>query len=161
MAWHKYYEPFCLMMLPLAASRLPTRTATPRRWPLVGPMLLAVAFERQPFRALGVEPLLSVARFALEVARGAQEHGIALRGAACSGEGAVFDDANGRPAVASPAAQCAAELLAALRSRSQQRSAFALIGASPLLVQLLGQRLSGWEKALDGPEDATVWVAAS
>ena len=127
----------------------------------VGPMLLAVAFERPPFRALGVEPLLSAARFALEVARGAQEHGIALRGAACSGEGAVFDDASGRPAVASPAAQHAAELLAALRSRSGRRSAFALIGASPLLVQLLGQRLSGWEKALDGPEDATVWVAAS
>ena len=52
-------------------------------------------------------------------------------------------------------------LLGALRSRPARRSAFALIGAPPLLVQLLGQRLAGWEKAPDGPEGATVWVAAS
>jgi hypothetical protein len=127
----------------------------------VGPTLLAVAFERPPFRAVGEEPLLSAARFALEVARGAREHGISLLGAACSGEGAVFDDVDGRPAVASPAAASAADLLAALRTRAHRRSAFALAGASPLLVTLLGQRLSGWEKAPDGPEGASMWVAAS
>jgi hypothetical protein len=126
----------------------------------VGPFLFAVAFERPPFRAEGVEPLLSAARFALEVARGAQEHGIALRGAACSGDGIVYEDASGRPAVASDAAHRAAELLASLRTRAA-RSAFALAGASPLLIQLLGQRLAGWEKAADGPEGATVWVAQS
>jgi hypothetical protein len=42
MAWHKYYEPFCLMMFALAASRLPTRReASPPRWAYAGPVLLA------------------------------------------------------------------------------------------------------------------------
>jgi hypothetical protein len=125
----------------------------------IGSMLLAVAFERPPFRAEGVEPLLSAARFALEVARAAQEHGIALRGAACSGDGAVFEDIGGRPAVASDGSHCAAELLAALRTRPQKRSAFALTGVSPLVVQLLGQRLAGWEQSDDAPRGATVWVS--
>ncbi|MGZ6143850.1 MAG: hypothetical protein ACXWLM_10965, partial [Myxococcales bacterium] len=124
----------------------------------VGQTLLAVAFERPPFRAVGEEPLLSAARFALEVARGAQEHGISVRAAACAGEGAVFEDVNGHLSVASPAAACAGDLLTALRSRSGRRSAFALLGASPLLVTLLGQRLSGWETSPEGPEGATVWV---
>jgi len=124
----------------------------------VGPALLAVAFERQPFRTTGEEPLLSAARFALEVARGAQAYGIRVRGAACSGEGAVFESVNGRPAVTSEAAERAAILLAHLRATSPHRSAFALAGASPLLSMLLGQRLSGWSALADAPEGATVWT---
>jgi hypothetical protein len=124
----------------------------------MGPALLAVAFERPPFRTTGEEPLLSAARFALEVARGAQEHGIRVRGAACSGEGAVYEDVGGRAAVASPAATCAGELLAALRGLSPHRSAFALLGASGLLLTLLGQRLAGWQESAQKPLGATLWV---
>jgi hypothetical protein len=43
MAWHKYYEPFCLMMFAIAASRLPTRRAArPPVWAYAGPVALAV-----------------------------------------------------------------------------------------------------------------------
>jgi len=124
----------------------------------MGPSLLAVAFERAPYRAAGEEPLLSAARFALEVARGAHQHGIQVRGAACAGEGRLFEDVDGRPAVASPAALGARELMAGLRSLPQRRSAFALAGASPLLLALLGQRLSGWESLPDQPAGTTVWI---
>jgi hypothetical protein len=41
MAWHKYYEPFCLMMFAIAASRLPARDPRPPRWPCAGPIALA------------------------------------------------------------------------------------------------------------------------
>jgi hypothetical protein len=124
----------------------------------MGSSLLAVAFDRPPFRTGGEEPLLSAARFALEVARGAAEHGIRVRGAACSGEGAVFEDTNGRPAVASEAATRAAELLAQLRAFSPDRSAFALAGASPLLVTLLGRRLAGWETSPEPPAGIMVFL---
>ena len=124
----------------------------------MGGALLAVAFERPPFRTAGEEPLLSAARFALEVARGAAERGIAVRGAACSGEGSVYEDVTGRPAVASEAAARAASLLEALRPLSARRSAFALHGASPLLQTLLGQRLAGWDAAPALPGGAAVWV---
>lgn len=126
----------------------------------VGPTLLAVAFERPPFTTAGEEPLLSAARFALEVSRGAQAHGIALRGAACAGEGVVFEDMGGRPAVASPAALAATELLASLRAIAGDRSAFALRGASSLLLSLLGRRLLTWQLSKEGPEGATVWLGA-
>ena len=124
----------------------------------MGGSLLAVAFERPPFRAAGEEPLLSAARFALEVARGAAERGIAVRGAACSGEGFVYEDVTGRPAVASEAAARAALLLAGLRPLSPLRSAFALAGASLLLQTLLGHRLAGWDSLPDRPGGAAVWV---
>jgi hypothetical protein len=124
----------------------------------MGSSLLAVAFDRPPFRTGGEEPLLSAARFALEVARGAAEHGIRVRGAACSGEGAVFEDADGRPAVASEAATRAAELLAQLRAFSPRRSSFALAGASPLLVTLLGRRLAGWETSPEPPAGTMVFL---
>jgi len=41
MAWQKYYEPFCLMMLPLAASRIVGQRPVPR-WAFFGPLLLAI-----------------------------------------------------------------------------------------------------------------------
>ncbi len=124
----------------------------------MGGALLAVAFERPPFRTAGEEPLLSAARFALEVARGAGERGIAVRGAACAGEGVVYEDVAGRPAVASEAAARAAQLLQDLRPLAQRRSGFALLGASALLQTLLGQRLAGWEALRETPGGAAVWV---
>ncbi len=127
----------------------------------MGGTLLAVAFERPPFRTGGEEPLLSAGRFALEVARGAAEHGIQLRAAACSGEGSVYEDVNGRPAVASEAAARAAQLLAELPALSQRRAAFALSGASDLLTALLGPRLAGWDRAADRPFGATVWIRSA
>ena len=39
-AWHKYYEPFCLMMLALAAAKVIERRPPPR-WAIAGPVLLA------------------------------------------------------------------------------------------------------------------------
>ncbi len=124
----------------------------------LGPALAAVAFERPPFRTGADEALLSAARFAFEVARGALEHGVIVRAAACAGEGEVFEDVNGRPAVASPAAAHAAELLGRVRAASQGRPAFALEGASGLLVTLLGQRLAGWEAAPEPPPGAALWL---
>jgi hypothetical protein len=121
----------------------------------VGSTLLAVAFERPPFRAAGEEPLLSAARFALELARGAQGYGIAVRAAACAGEGSLFEDLGGHPAVSSPAAAGAAEALE--RLRAERRPAIALVGASPLLVTLIGHRLAGWERAPD-LAGAAVWL---
>jgi hypothetical protein len=47
MAWQRYYEPFCLIMLALAASRVagredgPGRPPPPPRWAVAGPLLLA------------------------------------------------------------------------------------------------------------------------
>ena len=39
-AWHKYYEPFCLMMLALATARVIARHGAPK-WAFLGPLLLA------------------------------------------------------------------------------------------------------------------------
>jgi hypothetical protein len=124
----------------------------------IGPLLLAIAFERPPFRTGLDEALQSAGRFAQEVARSALEHGIVVRAAACAGEGQIFEDAAGRPAVVSPAASRVQELLAAARTAAPGRPAFALEGASSLLVSLLGQRLAGWEKAPEGPEGAALWI---
>jgi hypothetical protein len=124
----------------------------------IGPVLSVVAFERPPARA-GIEAaLFSAARFAQEIARSALDQGVIVRAAVCSGEGVVFDDVNGRPAVASKASRHAAELLAAAREIAPDRPAFALEGASDLVVALLGQRLAGWERASGGPPDTAVWL---
>jgi hypothetical protein len=40
-AWHKYYEPFCLIMLALAAGRVTARGGV-SRWAVVGPILLTM-----------------------------------------------------------------------------------------------------------------------
>jgi hypothetical protein len=124
----------------------------------VGPTLSVVAFERPPSRA-GVEAaLFSAARFAQEIARSALDQGVIVRAAVCAGEGVEFEDVNGRPAVASPASRRATDLLAAARQICSDRAAFALEGASELVVALLGQRLAGWERAPDGPPDTAVWL---
>ena len=124
----------------------------------VGDVLSVVAFERPPARAGGDAALLSAARFAQEIARSALDQGVVVRAAVCVGEGAVFEDVNGKVAVASAAARRATELLAAARAIAPDRAAFALEGASELVVTLLGQRLAGWERAVDGPKGTTVWL---
>src|SRR5205807_8534515 len=72
--------------------------------------------------------------------------------------GVLFEDVNGLPAVASLASRRASELLAAAREIAPGRAAFALEGASELVVTLLGQRLTGWERAPDGPAQSAVWL---
>jgi hypothetical protein len=124
----------------------------------VGPVLSVVAFERPPARGGRDAALLSAARFAQEIARSALDHGVVIRAAVCVGEGVEFEDVNGRSAVASPAARRASELLASARTIAPDRAAFALEGASALVVTLLGQRLAGWERALDGAEGAAIWL---
>jgi hypothetical protein len=124
----------------------------------VGPMLSVVAFERPPPRSGPDAALFSAARFAQEIARSALDHGVVIRAAVCVGEGSVFEDVDGRSAVTSPAARRATELLANARAIAPDRAAFALEGASALVVMLLGQRLAGWERAADGPEGTAVWL---
>ena len=124
----------------------------------VGPVLSVVAFERLPARATLEAALLGAARFAQEIARSALDQGVIVRAAVCVGEGVLFEDVNGHPAVASLASRRASELLAAAREIAPGRAAFALEGASELVVALLGQRLAGWERAPDGPPDTTVWL---
>jgi hypothetical protein len=127
----------------------------------VGPTLALVAFERPPFVTRADEVLISTARFAQEVARAVQEHGLSVRAAACAGEGGLFDDVAGRPSVASPAAARAQWLLACIRQVAQGRSALVIEGGSSLLVPLLKQRLVGWELQPEGPAGATIWIGPS
>ncbi len=107
----------------------------------IGPVLSVVTFERPPPRAGGDAALFSAARFAQEIARSALDQGAVVRAAVTVGEGAVFEDVNGRPAVASPASRRANELLAIART-----------------VTLLGQRLTGWERAPTAPKGTTIWL---
>jgi hypothetical protein len=123
----------------------------------VGPVLSVVAFERPPVRG-GDAALFSAARFAQEIARSALDQGVVVRAAVCVGEGTVFEDVNGRSAVTSPAARRATELLASARAIAPDRAAFALEGVSDLVVTLLGQRLAGWERAVDGPQGTAIWL---
>jgi len=124
----------------------------------VGPVLSAVAFERPPFYTGIDAALLSAARFAMEVSRSALEQGAVVRAAVCADEGTVFDDLNGQPTVASSGGKRAADLLAAARAIAGDRPAFALEGASDLVVALLIQRLAGWEEAPASPPGSPVWL---
>jgi hypothetical protein len=124
----------------------------------VGSLLSVVAFESPPARA-GVEAaLFSAARFAQEIARSALDQGVIVRAAVCAGEGDPFEDVNGRTAVSSPASRRATELLGLSRAIAPDRPAFTLEGASELVVTLLGQRLTGWERASGAPVGTAVWV---
>lgn len=124
----------------------------------VGPSLSALAFERPPFRARPDAALVSAARFAQELGRSALEQGVVVRGAVCADEGTVFYDVNGRCGVASPGAQRAAHLLTLARAAAPHRPAFALEGASPLIVALLEQRLTGWQRVADAPSGVALWI---
>jgi len=124
----------------------------------VGPALSVVASERLPGSAGVDAALLSAARFAQEIARSALEQGVLIRAAVCVGEGELFEDIDGGAVVVSPAARRAGELLGSARASAPDRAALVLQGASRLIVTLLGQRLSGWERAADGPEGAAIWL---
>jgi hypothetical protein len=123
----------------------------------LGPELSAVAFARPPFRAGPDAALYGAARFAQEIARSALEQGVHVHAAVSAGEGAVYCDANGTPSVTSPSAARVAELLAALRPLAGSRPAFALEGASFVVITLLAQRLAGWSK-VEGPRGVCVWL---
>jgi hypothetical protein len=118
---------------------------------------VAVAFARPPFRAAQDAALFSAARFAQEIARSALEQGVRIRAAVTGGEGALFDDANGQPAVDSPGAARVAELLDLIRPIAPDRPAFAFEGASFVVIALLQQRLSGWQR-VEGPRGVALWL---
>jgi hypothetical protein len=126
----------------------------------LGAELAAVAFERPPFRAGTDAALFGAARFAQEISRFALEHGVRVRAAVSAGEGTLFDDANGHPAVDSASASRVTELLAAIRSIAGNRPAFALEGASFIVITLLQQRLAGWER-VEGLPGVPLWLAPS
>jgi hypothetical protein len=106
----------------------------------VGDSVEATAWERPPFRNTLDELVLSAARFAREVARGALEQGLVVRAAIASDQGAEFVDAIGRTAVASPASQRAEALAGSL-----QGVAIAFEELEPALSARIAARLPGWQ----------------
>ncbi len=125
----------------------------------IGSGLMAVSFERPPFRAEPDDALLSSVRFAHEIARGAHGSGVRVRAVICAGEGTVFEDVGGQEAVATPAAPRAALLLSALRAAAPDRAALALQNASEGVLAQVGQRLLGWEILSAPIGGARAWVA--
>ena len=123
----------------------------------VGTRLSLVAIERPPVRNRRGDTVIGAVRFAREASRAALEHGIVLRSAIAAGEGEPFEDASGRPCVASTASGRAAELLEQLAALPAGRPLLALDGASPLIAELLTQRLPGWEPLEGGPPGAALW----
>ena len=121
-----------------------------------GDRLAFGAFERPPFRTRSDEGLVGAARFAREMARASLEHGVVVRAVVCAGEGAMYEDAAGRPGLAAPATVRAAELLAIIR-QGPAVPTIAVDGAKGLLLERLQQRLAGWELDRDGPDGAAVW----
>jgi len=109
----------------------------------LGKLLAVSAFEPPPFRTRPDEGLVSGVRFARELTKAALETGISLRAAVCAGEGAVYEDAEGRHGLASPATARALDLLALLRG-GPARPAIAVDGAVGLVRERVQQRLRGW-----------------
>src|SRR5207237_7218400 len=89
------------------------------------------------------EGLVSGVRFARELTGAALEAGLSLRAAVSAGEGAVYEDAEGRHGLASPATARALQLLALLRDGAT-RPAIAVDGAVGLVRERVQQRLRGW-----------------
>jgi len=109
----------------------------------LGNLLAVSAFEAPPFRTRPDEGLVSGVRFARELIRAAVEWGLTLRAAVCAGEGGVYEDAEGRPGLASPATARAWELLTALRG-GPEGTAIAVDGAVGLVRERVQQRLRDW-----------------
>ena len=122
----------------------------------MGDLLAVSAFERAPFRTRVDEGLVNAARFAREVAGAALEHGVAVRAAICAGEGAVFEDSAGRPALASPASPRCSELLARLRAGAPG-PAIAIEAPEGLVLERLRQRLAGWDPDPSAPPGCAIW----
>jgi hypothetical protein len=109
----------------------------------VGNVLAVSAFEPPPFRTRPDEGLVSGVRFARELTGAALEAGLSLRAAVCAGEGVVYEDAEGRHGLASPATARALELLASLRG-GPAGPAIAVDGAVGLVRERVQGRLRGW-----------------
>jgi hypothetical protein len=109
----------------------------------LGNLLAVSAFEAPPFRTRPDEGLVSGVRFARELIRAAVEWGLTLRAAVCAGEGGVYEDAEGRPGLASPATARAWELLNSVRG-GPEGSAIAVDGAVGLVRERVQQRLRDW-----------------
>jgi hypothetical protein len=121
-----------------------------------GEMLALAAFERPPFRTSLDEGLIGVARFGRELARAAQQHGVVIRAAICTGEGAVYEDVHGQPGLASAASAKALELLDQLRS-GPVRPVLAVQGAG-MSLERLQKRLQGWQTEPHAkPDFAVFW----
>ncbi|HYZ87847.1 MAG TPA: hypothetical protein VE620_00995, partial [Myxococcales bacterium] len=122
----------------------------------IGDRLAVTGFERPPFRTRPEEGLVGGTRFAREVARAAVEQGVVVRAVVCAGEGAVYDDASGRPSLASPAMVRAAELLAVIR-QGPAVPTIAVDGVTGLMLERLQQRLADWDLDPAGPAGCALW----
>jgi hypothetical protein len=92
--------------------------------------------------------MAGVLRFAREVARATIPHGVRLRAALAAGSGAVFEDVEGRPSVASDVEARAAAGVAALVSQfpsngASPRAAL-LVDASIAETTVPQRELGGW-----------------
>jgi hypothetical protein len=122
----------------------------------IGDRLAVTAFERPPFRTRPDEGLVGGSRFAREVARTTMEYGVVVRAVVCAGEGSVYEDAAGRPAIASAATVRAAEILATIR-QGPAVPTIAVDGATGLLLERLQQRLADWQLDPSPPAGCAVW----
>ena len=109
----------------------------------LGNLLAVSAFEPPPFRTRPDEGLVSGVRFARELTRAALETGLSLRAAVVAGQGAVYEDAEGRHGLASEATARAWELLTSLRG-GPAGPAIAVDGAVGLVRERVQQRLRDW-----------------
>ena len=101
--------------------------------------------------------MISVARFAREVAAASLEHGVIVRGAICTGGGAVFEDAGGQANLASPSHARATDLLKRLQA-GPPCPALAIEAVPAALLDRIQQRLPGWKLETGGEENApAIW----
>ena len=123
----------------------------------IGELIALAAFERPPFRTNLQEGMISVARFAREVAAASLEHGVIVRGAICAGGGAVFEDAGGQANLASPSHARATDLLKRLQA-GPPCPALAIEAVPAALLDRIQQRLPGWKLETAGEENApAIW----
>jgi hypothetical protein len=109
----------------------------------IGNVLAISAVEAPPFRTRPDEGLVSGVRFARELTRAVLEVGVSLRTAVVAGEGAVYEDADGRHGLASPATARAWDLLGSLRN-GPARPSMIVDGAVGLVRERVQQRLRDW-----------------
>ncbi|MFL5360754.1 MAG: hypothetical protein ACJ78U_07305, partial [Myxococcales bacterium] len=110
----------------------------------IGNVLAISAVEAPPFRTRPDEGLVSGVRFARELTRAVVEVGLSLRTSVVAGEGAVYEDADGRHGLASPATARAWELLGLLRNGAT-RSSMIVDGAVGLVRERVQQWLRDWK----------------
>ena len=111
----------------------------------LGDALAVIAWQQAPFRSSPEDGLVSAARFAREVLQVMLEDGVVVRAAACAGEGELFVDAAGLPAVATKASARADGLLGADPAEGESFIAFDQL--PPELLEQIAQRLRGFHAA--------------